>query len=111
VRALNFPAFTASTICSHGYTQIIDVGESVRVGGLVVQSGDLLHGDCNGVTGIPIEIAAEVADAAEEFVAAEGHVLDYAKGSGPKSIAELAARRKAMGDALATLRRRLSSGK
>jgi regulator of RNase E activity RraA len=111
VRAINFPVFSATTICSHAYTQIIDVGESVRVGGLVVQSGDLLHGDCNGVTGIPIEIAAEVADAAEEFVAAEGHVLDYAKSSGQKSISEMAARRKAMVEAIGALRRRLSSGK
>ncbi|HEX2473808.1 MAG TPA: RraA family protein [Lacipirellulaceae bacterium] len=108
VRALGFPAFTGSTICSHGYTQIIDVGSPARVGGLVVASGDLLHGDCNGVTNIPLEIATEVADAAEEFVAAEAHVLDYVKGSGPKTITELAVRRKAMGDAIATLRRRLS---
>lgn len=108
VRALNFPAFTASTICSHGYTQIIEVGAPVRVGGLVVKSGELLHGDWNGVTDIPIEIASEVADAAEEFVAAEAHVLDYVKGSGRKTISELAPRRKAMVDAIATLRRRLS---
>jgi regulator of RNase E activity RraA len=68
----------------------------------------LLHGDCNGVTNIPLEIAAEVADVAEEFVAAEVHVLDYVKGSGQKSLSELAVRRKAMGNAIATLRRRLS---
>jgi regulator of RNase E activity RraA len=108
VRSLGFPAFTASTVCSHGYTQIIDVGAPVRVGGLVVGGGDLLHGDCNGVTNIPLEIAAEVADAAEEFVAAEAHVLDYVKGRGQKTLSELAVRRKAMGNAIATLRRRLS---
>jgi regulator of RNase E activity RraA len=108
VRALGFPAFTASTICSHGYSQIIDVGSPVRVGGLVVASGDLLHGDCNGVTNIPLEIATEVAAAAEEFVAAEAHVIDYVKGSGQKTLAELTVRRKAMGDAIATMRRRLS---
>jgi 4-hydroxy-4-methyl-2-oxoglutarate aldolase len=108
VRAIGFPAFTGSTICSHGYSQIIDVGSSVRVGGLVVASGDLLHGDCNGVTNIPLEIATEVADAAEEFVAAEAHILDYVKGSGQKTVTELAVRRKAMGNAIATLRRRVS---
>jgi regulator of RNase E activity RraA len=111
VRALCFPAFTASTICSHGYTQTVDVGSPVRVGGLVVQAGDLLHGDCNGVTNIPLEIADEVANAAEEFVAAEAHVLEYVKADGEKSIPELAARRRAMADSLAALRGRLSRRK
>ena len=95
---------SARTATAH----IIDVGVPVRVGGLVVASGDLLHGDRNGVTNIPLEIATEVADAAEEFVAAEAHVLDYVKGSGQKTLSELAVRRKAMGNAIATLRRQLS---
>jgi regulator of RNase E activity RraA len=111
VRALRFPAFTATTICSHGYTQTVDVGSPVRVGGLVVQTGDLLHGDCNGITDIPLDIAAEVADAADEFVAAEAHVLEYVKSSGEKTIAELATRRRAMAEAISALRRRLSRGK
>ncbi|MEX2306106.1 MAG: RraA family protein [Pirellulales bacterium] len=111
VRALNFPVFSASTICSHAYTQIVDVGAPVRVGGLPVRTGDLLHGDCNGVSSIPLEIATEVADAADDFVAAEAHVLEYVKTSGEKTISELAARRRAMADAIATLRHRLSPGK
>jgi regulator of RNase E activity RraA len=111
VRALNFPVFSASTICSHAYCQIVDVGAPVRVGGLAVRTGDLLHGDCNGVSNIPLEIASEVAEAAEEFVAAESHVLDYVKASGQKTISELAARRRAMADAIAGLRRHLSRGK
>jgi regulator of RNase E activity RraA len=111
VRALGYPVFTGSTICSHAYCQIADVGSTVRVGGLVVAAGDLLHGDCNGVTNIPLEIAAEVAGAAAEFVAAEAHVLDYVKGAGEKSVSELAARRKAMSEATAALRCRVSRAK
>ena len=93
VKALGFPVFTASTICSHAYCQTLDVGTPVRVGGLVVHTGDLLHGDANGVTNIPLELAAEVADAAAELVAAENHILDYVKGSGPKDVRQLAERR------------------
>jgi regulator of RNase E activity RraA len=100
--------FTGATICSHAYCQIADVGATVRVGGLMVAAGDLLHGDCNGVTNLPIEIAAEVADAAADFVAAEAHVLDYVKSAGEKTVSELAARRQAMGEATAALRRRVS---
>ena len=85
VRALDFPVFTGSTISAHGYCRTLNVGLQVRVGGLVVNEGDLLHGDINGVTSIPRRIADEVADVAGEFVAAEAIVLDYLAGPGAKS--------------------------
>jgi regulator of RNase E activity RraA len=94
VKAIDYPIFTGSTICSHGYCHILHIGLPVRVGGLVVNQGDLLHGDVNGVTNIPIEIAAAIADITEEFVAAEGIVLDYVRGPGAKTPAGLAAARK-----------------
>ncbi|MBD15340.1 MAG: hypothetical protein CMJ72_09270 [Planctomycetaceae bacterium] len=70
--------------------------------------GDLLHGDCNGVTNIPLEIANEVADVADEFIAAEQQVIEYATQTGDKKIAELVERRRAMGNAIAVLRNRVS---
>ncbi len=77
VRALDFPCFSDGAICSHGYPRIVDLHIPVRLGGLMVHPGDLLHGDANGVTNIPHEIASEVAQASEEFVAAEQVTIDY----------------------------------
>jgi regulator of RNase E activity RraA len=94
VKALGYPVFTGGTICSHAYCHILHLGLPVRVGGLVVKVGDLLHADANGVTNIPPQIASEVADLADEFVAAERIVLDYVQTSGEKSAAELAIRRR-----------------
>jgi regulator of RNase E activity RraA len=79
VRALKFPAFTDGTICSHGYCHTLSVNVPVHVGGVAIYPGDLLHGDCNGVTTIPLEFASAIARACEEFVAAETVVLDYVK--------------------------------
>jgi regulator of RNase E activity RraA len=79
VEALKFPCFTSGTICSHGYTQIVELGGPVRVGGVWVNPGDLLHGDRNGVTTIPLALAAAVAEACPEFMAAESVVLEYLK--------------------------------
>ena len=59
----------------------------------MVYQDDLLHGDANGVTNIPTNIASEVADLGDEFVAAEAIVLDYVKGPREKSIAEFVKRR------------------
>ena len=33
VEAVKFPCFTSGTICSHGYTQIVDLCSPVRGGG------------------------------------------------------------------------------
>jgi regulator of RNase E activity RraA len=108
VKALAYPVFTGSTICSHAYCQTFDVGADVNVGGLVVRTGDLLHGDANGITTIPIELAAEIADVVDEYVAAENHVLNYVKSGGAKDAKQLAACRVAMGEAIAGLRKRVS---
>src|SRR5437763_5248138 len=84
VRALKYPVFTGSTICSHGYCHMLHLGLPVRVGSLMVNQGDLLHGDANGVTNIPLEIAAEAAGIGDEFLAAEEIVMRYAKSPGEK---------------------------
>lgn len=97
VRAIDYPIFTSSTICSHAYCHILAVGLPVRVGGLVVSQGDLLHGDINGVTQVPIGVAEAVAAIAPDFVQAERIVLDYVNGPEPKTVAGLAARRKEFG--------------
>lgn len=79
VEALGFPCFTNGTMCSHGYCHILQLNIPVHVGGVAIHTGDLLHGDRNGVTTIPLEIAAAVAQTCPEFMAAESVVLDYLK--------------------------------
>ena len=79
VEAISFPCFTAGTCCAHGYCHIPSIGVPVHVGGVVVQQGDLLHGDRNGVTTIPLSIASAVAHACAEFMDAESVVLEYLK--------------------------------
>ena len=86
VRAIKYPVFTGSTVCSHGYCHMLHLGLPVRVGGLMVTQGELLHADANGVTNIPLEIASEVADIAGDFLAAEEIVMRYVKSPGEKSV-------------------------
>jgi len=75
VRAIDFPVFTNGTMCAHGYTHIPQIMVPVHVGGIIVSPDDLLHGDCNGVTTISHDIAAELADIADDFIAAEAVVI------------------------------------
>jgi regulator of RNase E activity RraA len=102
VEALSFPCFTSGTICAHGYCHIPSINVAVHVGGVTIHPGDLIHGDRNGVTTIPLAIASTVAHACEEFVAAEGVIFEYLKSSQPtpKGFAEARAECKSRIDAL-----------
>ncbi|MEK6236160.1 MAG: RraA family protein [Planctomycetales bacterium] len=111
VEALKYPVFTSTTICSHAYCHMLNVGVPVRVGGLTARTGDLLHGDSNGVTSIPLEIAAEIAGVAREFVDAETIVLDYVRGSGEKTVAGFRASREEFSEVVRQLTDRVRRDK
>lgn len=92
VEPLKFPCFTAGTMPSHGYTQIVELEVPVRVGGVWVNPGDLLHGDRNGVTTIPVELAALTAEGCAGFMDAESVVLEYLRAGSVTAKGFVAAR-------------------
>src|SRR5580704_3066733 len=106
VRRLGFSAFSNGAICSHGYSHIVDLHRAVRVGGLTVHPGDLIHADANGVTTIPIEIAVDLPQAAAELAAAESMVLDYLR-SGKPEVNQFREARQAMMAEFAAIGRRM----
>lgn len=107
VRRLSFPIFTSGAICAHGYSHVPQIHVPVYVGGIAIYPNDLLHADCNGVTTLPVEIATELADIGDEYVAAEAVILDGLRGPNPtpKRLAELRAESQ---DRIGKLRERVS---
>ena len=93
VEALGFSAFTSGAICAHGYWQMLSINVPVTVGGIAIYPGDLLHGDRNGVTTIPLEIASEVPDVCRELMAAEQVLFDCLEGANVNMANYSAARR------------------
>lgn len=76
VQKLNFHFFSTAILPSHGYGAFIDYGGSVRVGGLVVRTGDLLAGDMHGVILIPPQIPLlELAETAASIDRLESEVF------------------------------------
>lgn len=108
VRAIDFPVFTQGVVCSHGNNHILDIHVPIQVGGITIYPNDLLHGDVNGVTTIPTEIAAAVADACAEFVAAEMVVIDLAQNGSP-TLDQLRAANKEKAALTAALKKRVLS--
>lgn len=106
VEAIQFPAFTGSTICAHGFCHMLAMNVPVTVGGIAIYPGDLLHGDLNGVTTIPLEIASEVPEVCAKIMEAENFVFDYLK-SPSVNRAGFDEARKACTSAISELSKRL----
>jgi 4-hydroxy-4-methyl-2-oxoglutarate aldolase len=68
---LGFQLFTGGISVSHAYVHIVEFGTPVVIGGLKIQSGDLLHGDRHGIQSIPDDIATQIPPVAAKIAAQE----------------------------------------
>ncbi len=71
----NFHYFCTGLVVAHGNPICVSVGDEVEISGMKVKTGDLLHGDVNGVVHIPDACAAEVAEAAYATWTREGETM------------------------------------
>ena len=76
VRRLGFQFVAAHVSVSHAYVHMVDFGLPVKVGGLWVKPGDLIHADQHGVITIPAEIAERVPEAVAKVEADERKIID-----------------------------------
>ena len=76
VRALGFHLFAGSVTVSHMYAHIAEFGVPVEIGGLNIQRGDLIHGDCHGVHTIPLSIAEDIPAMASEILREEKQIRE-----------------------------------
>jgi len=79
VRKLGLHLFAGNVAVSHAYAHIFDFGSTVKVGGLEVRPGDLLHGDRHGLLNVPKEVAAEIPAVAVRLQQAEQRVIDFCR--------------------------------
>jgi len=77
-----FPIVAGSVGPSHGYVHVRDIGGPVRVMGLEVAQGDLVHADRHGAVVIPEAVAPVLAAAIAKLQETERLVLDPARAEG-----------------------------
>jgi 4-hydroxy-4-methyl-2-oxoglutarate aldolase len=75
VSKLDFPMFAPFVTVSHAYMHSVDYGEPVEILGLQIRAGDLLYADCHGVVSIPLDIAAELPEAAARIRSKEQRIV------------------------------------
>lgn len=77
VRQLEFAYFARYLVVSHGNFDIVDIGKPVTLDGQVVTTGDILHGDANGVVIVPREVLDGLPDAVGEVRTRERATVDF----------------------------------
>jgi 4-hydroxy-4-methyl-2-oxoglutarate aldolase len=77
VRQLGFQYFARYLVVSHGNFDIVDVGEPVTLDGQQIETGDILHGDANGVVIVPREVLAGLPREVEAVRKRERATMDY----------------------------------
>ena len=77
VRNLGMQLFAESIAVSHAYAHIFDIGVPVKIDGLEVHPGNLLHGDMHGVVTVPAEVAAQIPEAAAKLQTAEQKIIQF----------------------------------
>ncbi len=79
VEALGFQLFGLNPCVSHAYVRLVDFGSPVSIGGIEINSGDLIHADKHGVCLIPHQVAPRLAAACAEVERRERPVLEICR--------------------------------
>ena len=77
VRALGFGYFARYVVVSHGNFDIVDIGEPITLDGQEVKTGDILHGDANGIVIVPREVLDGLPAAVREVRTRERATMDF----------------------------------
>lgn len=77
VRALGFGYFARYVVVAHGNFDIVDIGKPITLDGQVVYTGDILHGDANGVVVVPREVLDGLPEEVEKVRVRERATMDF----------------------------------
>jgi len=80
--APGFQALAGSIVPSHAHVHLADFGNEVRVAGMLVRSGDLVHADRHGAVTIPAALAEKIPAACDLLARKEAVILDMARAPG-----------------------------
>jgi 4-hydroxy-4-methyl-2-oxoglutarate aldolase len=77
VRRLGFAYFSRYVVVSHGNFGVVDVGGPVTLDGQEIKTGDILHGDANGIVIVPREVLEGLPEAVEAVRTRERATMDF----------------------------------
>lgn len=79
IRKMGFQLFAGNIAVSHAYAHIFHFGTTVKIGGLEVRPGDLLHADQHGVLNVPRSVAAQIPEVAAQLRERECKLIEFCR--------------------------------
>ena len=79
VRALGFHYFARGGVVSHANFHIVRVGVPIQIFGVPVSTGDILHGDENGLLTVPRGCEKAIAEAVNQVRTRERKLMDWVR--------------------------------
>jgi regulator of RNase E activity RraA len=80
--APGFFVLAGSIMPSHAHVDVVDLGGTVSVAGMIVSSGDLIHADRHGAVVVPTEAVPKILETAAMLVRREKVILDACRSPG-----------------------------
>ncbi|WP_299622418.1 RraA family protein [uncultured Tateyamaria sp.] len=78
--AEGYPVVAGSVGPSHGYVHVVDFDAPVRIHGLDIRPGDLVHADRHGAVVVPTDVIPTLQSAIQTLMRSEQIVFDAVKG-------------------------------
>jgi 4-hydroxy-4-methyl-2-oxoglutarate aldolase len=84
-------AYSGNVSPSHAYCHVIEMGGPVTVAGVQIETGEIIHGDQDGIVSIPAELAPRIPDAARRFMKRERSICEFCArpGFSPERLRDL----------------------
>jgi regulator of RNase E activity RraA len=80
-RALGFHFFANAVLVSHAYVRLVEINVPVKVGGLIVRPGDLIHADQHGAQVVPADLVPKIPEAVAAVAEREKRIIDTCQAS------------------------------
>jgi 4-hydroxy-4-methyl-2-oxoglutarate aldolase len=79
-RELGFHYFASYAVVSHGNYAIHEIGDPIFLDGQWISTGDILHGDSNGIVVVPSDALDDLPAAVEGVRTRERKLMDFIRG-------------------------------
>ena len=76
---IGFQTFASGIGPGGGHVDLLEINEAVSVAGVIVNPGDLMHGDAHGVVRVPKDMAADLPDAIRAAEAREQRLFEVCR--------------------------------
>jgi regulator of RNase E activity RraA len=82
MESIGFQTFAGGPGVGGGFVDVMETGEPVEVGGVVIRPGDLLHGDRHGIVKVPLHLVDGLPDAIQAHEEVERRVIGVCRSAG-----------------------------